>query len=67
MRGVVEQFGLSLGFFRDLDEGVGEGIEGVFVLGLGRLDHQRFVDDQREVVCGWSKEIVRSAGSMLTI
>ena len=35
--GVVEQVGLGLGFFRDLDEGVGEGIEGVFVLGLGRL------------------------------
>ena len=38
--GVVEQVGLGLGFFCDLDQRVGEGIEGVFVLGFGRLDHQ---------------------------
>jgi len=39
-RRVVEQLGLGLGLLRDLDQGVGEGIEGVLVLSLGRLDHQ---------------------------
>ena len=50
MRRVVEQFRLGLGFFRDLDQGIGETIQRVLVFGFGRFDHQRFVDDEREVV-----------------
>jgi len=33
----------------DALEGVAEGLERLEALGLGGLDHQRFVDDQREV------------------
>ena len=50
MRCVLDQIGLSLGFFRNFDKRVGETVEGIFVLGLGRFDHQRFMDDEREVV-----------------
>ncbi len=42
--------GWVLGFLGDLDQRIGEGIQRVLVLGLGRLDHQRLVDDEREVV-----------------
>ena len=44
-------------FFGDLDQGIRKGIQRVLVLGLGRLDHQRLVDDEREVV-GRRMEIV---------
>ena len=59
--GVVQQLGLGLGFLRDLDQRVGEGIQRVLVLGLGRLDHQRLVDDEREVVCGRMEVVIHQA------
>ena len=33
----------------DALERLGQGLEGLEALGLGRLDHQRLVDDEREV------------------
>jgi hypothetical protein len=47
--GFLEQFRLLPRLLRDLDQRVGEGVQRVLALGLGRLDHQRFLDDQREV------------------
>jgi len=58
VRRVVEQLGLGLGFFRDLDQGIGEAIQCVFVFSFGRFDHQRFVDDEREVVCGRMETVI---------
>ncbi len=37
------------GLGRDALEGAGQGLEGLQALGLGGLDHERLVDDQREV------------------
>ena len=42
--------GSLLGLLGDLDQGVGEGVQRVLVLGLRRLDHQSLMDDEREVV-----------------
>ena len=50
VRGVLEQFRLGAGFFGDLEHRVGKAVERLDVLGFGRLNHQRFVNDQREVV-----------------
>ncbi len=51
VRGVVEQFGLRLGFFRDLEEGVADGVENVFVPGfvepiLGNIMRAYFYEKQ---------------------
>ena len=59
--GVVEQLRLCLGFLGDLDHRVGEGVERVLILGLGRLDHERLVDDEREVVCGRVEVVIHQA------
>ena len=41
--------GISSALFRDADHRVGERVERLAALGLGGLDHERLVDDQREV------------------
>ncbi len=57
----MEQIRLGLGFFRDLDQCIGETIQRVFVFGFGRFDHQGFVDDEREVVCGRVEVVIHQA------
>ena len=59
--GVVEKSGLGLSFFGDLDHCISEGIQRIFVLGLGWLDHQRFVDDEREVICRRMEVVIHQA------
>ena len=41
--------GVALGLGEDLLDRLGEGVEALLGLGLGRLDHQRLLDQQREV------------------
>ena len=48
MRGVANQAGFLFRFFRDRRQCIDEQIQFAFALGLGRLDHQRSVHDQRE-------------------
>ena len=46
---VLGDLGILLGLGQDLVHSVGESVERLVRLGLGRLDHQRLVDQQREV------------------
>ena len=46
---LLGDLGVVLGLGEDLLDRVGEGVEALLGLGLGRLDHQRLVDQQREV------------------
>jgi hypothetical protein len=59
--GVMQQVGLGFGFLRDPDQRLGKRIQRVLVLGLGGFDHQGFVDDQREVVCGRVEVVVHQS------
>ena len=47
--GVLGELGVGLGLGEDLLDRFGEGVEALLGLGLGRLDHQRLVDQEREV------------------
>ncbi len=58
---IMEQFRLGLGFLGDLDHRVGEGVKCILVFRLGWLDHQCFVDDEREVVRGRMEVVVHQA------
>ena len=49
MRSVPQQLGLRLSLLGDLEHRVAEGVERLLALALGRLDHHRLVDDEREV------------------
>ena len=48
VRSVLYQLGIFFNFLRDRDECVGEEIEFAFAFGLGRLDHECAVNDERE-------------------
>src|SRR3954469_7771152 len=47
--GVPGEVGVVLGLGKDLLDRDGEGVEGLLGLGLGRLDHQRLLDEEGEV------------------
>ena len=49
MRCAVEEFGIGLCLARYLLHGFNEGVERLLGLGFGRLYHQRFVEEQREI------------------
>ena len=49
MRRLPEQLGLLGSLARDLQHRLGKGVQRLLGLGLRRLDHQRFGDDQREI------------------
>ena len=54
----MQQLWLGARFFGDLQHCVDEAIERFNAFGLSRLDHESFMDDQREVVCGWMEIVV---------
>ena len=53
--------GFSSIFFRDRNHGIDEKIQFAFALGLGRLNHQRAANDQREADSIRMKAIIDQA------
>src|SRR4051795_8551264 len=61
VRGVARDVRILLGLAQDLGDRVREGVERLAGLGLGRLDQQRLVDEQREVDRGRVEAVVEQA------
>src|SRR5712691_1596939 len=51
--GRLQLLGRAFGAFRDLVHHLDEAVERLEALRLGRLDHERLFDDEREIDGGW--------------
>src|SRR5262245_20596909 len=56
-----DQLGVFLGLARYRNQGVGERIQGLAAFGLGRLDHERAGNYEREINCRRVKPVVEQA------
>jgi len=45
-------------FFCDFEQDIGESVQGLFAFRFSWLDHQGFMDNEREVICRWMQVVI---------